>query len=153
MTYNNNLSTVGYSSITVIWGARSTASFTQPVTFQWSSNGSTWNTVTYTQVTADASWYLVNGGTRISLGTTASGVTNLQFRWQCTVNNSGTYSIDDFSVQGTASSSSAPTLSPDITANTVDNFLDITFTDDLTCRNAITAVKVGSTAQIGRAHG
>ncbi|MEI8084656.1 MAG: lamin tail domain-containing protein [Paludibacter sp.] len=39
-----------------------------------------------------------------------------------------------------------PTLTADATANTVDNNLDITFTEDAVWRNAISAVKIGTTA-------
>jgi trimeric autotransporter adhesin len=52
--------------------------------------------------------------------------------------------IDDFSLYANASSS-PPTLTPDTTLNTVDNNLDISFTDDATWRTAITAVKIGAT--------
>ena len=38
-----------------------------------------------------------------------------------------------------------PTLTADATANTVDNTIDITFTDDATWRGKITAVKIGTT--------
>lgn len=100
LTYNNSLSTVGYTSITVLWGARATSTFSQSVVFKWSIDGAIWNTVSYTQVTADLNWYLVNGGARISLPSGAEGASNLQFRWEVTVNNSGTYSIDDFTVEG-----------------------------------------------------
>jgi hypothetical protein len=105
LTYSNSFSTIGYSSITIIWGARATATFAQPVTFQWSSDGTNWNNVTYTQVTSNATWALVNGGVRISLGAGAAGQSNLRFRFSITSNNSGNYRIDDFSVQGTSSSS------------------------------------------------
>ncbi len=113
LTFNNSLSTVGYSSITVIWGARRTSTFTNPVTFEWSSNGSTWNSVSYTEVANTGTWALINSGTRLTLPVGAEGVSNLQFRWTWTqLNNSGTYRIDDFNVQGTVSG-------PTITLNTI----------------------------------
>jgi hypothetical protein len=49
LVFNNSLSTVGYSSITAIWGARMTSSGASP-TFQWSSDGSNWNTISFTDV-------------------------------------------------------------------------------------------------------
>jgi len=102
LIYNNSLSTVGYTSITVLWGARGTATFTGAIPFEWSSDGTTWNAVTYTQVTYNAAWALVNGGTRISLPAGAAGVANLRFRWTGTSTNNGNFRIDDFTVQGTA---------------------------------------------------
>lgn len=60
-------------------------------------------------------------------------------------NSAATSYLDDvvttnYTVSGTAS----PTLSPDNTSNTVDNPIDITFTDDSTWRAAVTAVKIGT---------
>jgi hypothetical protein len=101
LTYSNTLSTVGYTAITVLWGARATATFSQPVTFEWSSNGTAWNAVAYTQVASNVTWALVNGGTRISLPAGAENVPNLRFRFSVTSNNNGNYQIDDFTVQGT----------------------------------------------------
>lgn len=41
--------------------------------------------------------------------------------------------------------SSSPTLTADATTNTVDNSIDITFSDDSAWRTAVTAVKIGAT--------
>jgi hypothetical protein len=102
LTANASISTVGYTGITVIWGARRTSTFTETVTFAWSTDGSTWNTAAYTEVTGNSTWALINAGTAISLPVGAEGAANLQFRWTITqLNNSGTYRIDDFKVQGT----------------------------------------------------
>lgn len=56
-------------------------------------------------------------------------------------------SIDDVTIAWVVSASSLtpPTLTPDATNNTVDNDIDITFTDNAAWRGAITAVKDGST--------
>ena len=105
LTYSNSFSTVGYNNITVLWGARATATFTQSVTFQYSTDGTTWNNVSYTQVAANATWALVNGGVRIALPAGAAEQSNLRFRWFSTSANNGNYRIDDFTVQGTASAS------------------------------------------------
>lgn len=105
LIYSNSLSTVGYSSVTVLWGGRATGTFTQPVTFEWSPDGFTWNAVTYTQVASTATWTLVNGGTPITLPAGAAGIANLRFRFSTTSNNNGNYSIDDFLVVGYAPSS------------------------------------------------
>jgi hypothetical protein len=92
-----------------LWGARGTATFTGLVPFEWSSDGTNWNSVSYTQVSYNATWSLVNSGTRISLPSGAAGVSNLRFRFTATSTNSGNFRIDDFTVQGISSSS--PTLS------------------------------------------
>jgi hypothetical protein len=99
VTFSNNLSTVGYSNITILWGAR--RSHTQTVTCEWSPDGSSWNTLTFTEVANNSTWAWINGGTRISLPIGASGVSNLSFRW--TYDSDGTagrYRIDDFTVEG-----------------------------------------------------
>ncbi len=112
LTFNNSLSTVGYQGITVMWGARKTSTCSTAVSLSWSSDGSTWNSVSYTEVGTTGSWALSNGGTRITLPAGAEGLSNLQLRWTVTqVAGSGTYRIDDFNVQGTASG-------PTITLNT-----------------------------------
>jgi hypothetical protein len=102
LTYDNSLSTVGYTSIKVNWGAVKTGSFANP-TFEWSSDGSTWNSVSGTGITTGP-WVKISGP-GISLASGAEGVANLRFRWTFTqVNNSDTYQIDDFSVTGTTAS-------------------------------------------------
>ena len=111
LTYSNNLSTVGYTNITVLWGGRATVTFTQPVTFQWSLDGTTWNNITYTQVANNSTWAFVNGATRITLPVGAAGISSLRFKWSITANNSGNYQIDDFTVQGTLVSSNTITTS------------------------------------------
>jgi len=99
VTYSNNLSTVGYSNITILWGARK--AHTKTLFCEWSPDGNTWNTVSFTDITNNSTWDWVNGGTRIALPAGASGVTDLSFRW--TYDSDGTagrYRIDDFSVEG-----------------------------------------------------
>ncbi|MGX7668799.1 choice-of-anchor D domain-containing protein [Flavobacterium pedocola] len=130
LTYSNNLSTVGYTAITVLWGGRSTATFAAAVTFQWSSDGTTWNNVAFTNVATNSTWALVNGGTRVSLPVGAEGVSNLRFRWTSTSTNSGNHRIDDFTVQGTASGCTAPGTQPSALSysnSTLDGF-DLSWT-------------------------
>ncbi len=101
---NPGISTIGYSNITVLWGARATSTFINAVTFEWSVDGTTWNTVSFTEVTANSVWALANGGVRIALPVGAEGAANLQFRRVYTaITGSGTYRMDDFDVQGTIS--------------------------------------------------
>jgi hypothetical protein len=105
LTCSNNLSTVGYTTITVLWGARRTSTFSNAVTFEWSTDGITWIPVTYTQVASNSTWALVNTGIPISLPAAAEGAANLQLRWSYTqVTGSGTYRIDDLNVQGNLNS-------------------------------------------------
>ncbi len=103
LTFNNSLSTVGYSNITVIWGARRNASGAPSPTFQWSIDGTTWNTVAFTDVGTSGNWALANNGTAIALPVGAAGQANLQLRWSVTTGNTNSlsYRLDDITVQGT----------------------------------------------------
>jgi hypothetical protein len=100
LTYSNNLSTVGYNSITILWGGRGTSSFNGVITFEWSSDGVAWNPATYTYAQAGNAWDLVNSGSRIALPVAAEGVANLRLRWSAASTNFGNYRIDDVTVQG-----------------------------------------------------
>jgi hypothetical protein len=81
LIFNNGLSTAVYSGIVVTWGARMTSTGASP-TFQWSLDGTNWNTVSFTDVTNNSTWGLVT----VNLPSGASGVSNLEFRW---TSNSG----------------------------------------------------------------
>ena len=60
--------------------------------------------------------------------------------------STGFWRIDNLTVNGFISlPQNSPTLSSDATANTVDNNIDITFTDDAAWRGAITSIKVDGT--------
>lgn len=100
-TVGGQINTTGYSTIQVSFGARKTSAYGGSVVFEWSANGTTWNGITFTDVTANATWAVVNGGTWLSLPAGAENQTDLQFRLTFTrPNGSGFYSIDDFTVQG-----------------------------------------------------
>lgn len=103
LTYSN-VSTVGYNNINIIWAGRGTASFAQNVTFQWSTDGSTWNDVTYTYSKNGNAWALVNGGIAIQLPVGVENSSTLSLRWSCTTSNSGNYRIDDVKVVGSSPS-------------------------------------------------
>ncbi|WP_332032354.1 hypothetical protein [Kaistella sp.] len=115
LTYNNNLSTVGYTNITLLWGGRGTSTFNGDIIIEWSSNGTTWNKITYAYTKNGNAWALVNSGNRISLPSGAEEVSNLQFRFSAAATNNGNYRIDDFSVQGTAT----PTCAASTVSSTV----------------------------------
>lgn len=103
----SGISTTGFTDITVLWGARRSASFTNAVTLQWSTDGSNWNAVSYTQVPNNTTWALVNGGTEIALPSGAAGASNLRLRLSFTqAGNTGAYRVDDFIVRGLSSGGS-----------------------------------------------
>lgn len=113
MTFGNNLSTIGFSNITVLWGARKSSSTSSNITCEWSINGTQWTTLSFTDVTNNGTWALVNGGTRINLAG-AAGVANLRFRWTFNSNSAFVYRMDDFTVQGTVSCT--PPAAPGVTS-------------------------------------
>jgi hypothetical protein len=146
LTYSNSLSTVGFNSVTVLWGQRySAATFTPAITFQWSTDGTTWNTASYTDTTRNGTWALVNGGTRISLPAGAEGASSLRFRWFFT--GSGTsgpnYRLDDFSVQATATSSNS-SASDIIAAGNETSNIDYASKQSTTISTTSDAVRVWS---------
>jgi hypothetical protein len=102
LVLRKNLSTINFTGVTVIWSARKTASFTNPVTCEWSIDGIAWNILTFTDVAGNSSWALVNGGIPVPLPVAADGYPNLSLRWSYNQGGgSGTYRIDDIIVRGT----------------------------------------------------
>lgn len=99
LTYSN-LSTAGYTNISIIWGGLGTAAFNQEVVFQWSTDGTTWNDVAYTYNKKATTWGLINNGAAIELPVGAENATTLRLRWSSVTSNSGTYRIDDVKVTG-----------------------------------------------------
>lgn len=106
LTYNNTstqLSTVGKTNLKIIWGARRSQTFTNPVVLEWSADGSNWNAVTFSDAvytTENNGWMLVNNGNPISLPAGAENVANLRLRWTTTFASSQNYRIDDLKVTG-----------------------------------------------------
>lgn len=73
--------------------------------------------------------------------------TQISVRFRCIgLDGSEYYYIDDVKLTGTLAGSTPPTLTADVTDNNVDNDIEITFIDDATWREAVTAVKIGGTA-------
>ena len=108
----NAISTRG-ANVTVLWGARRTASFINPITFDWSADSVVWKTVAYTEVQNNATWALVNQGVRIALGPQADNRDHLYFRWTFTqIDNVGrpaffgNYRIDDLTIEATSPTAS-----------------------------------------------
>jgi len=114
-----------------------------PMKIEFSTNGGTsWSATTYVTATPSSSTYITGGP--ITITQTFSSTTKFRF------SNNGTSGrgvrIQNLIMTGTPSGSTPPTLTADATSNTVDNNIDITFTDDATWRAAVTAVKIGGTA-------
>lgn len=128
-TLTYSLSTVGYSNINIIWGGRGTTAFAQNVNFQWSTDGSTWNDVTYTYTKNGNAWALVNGGVAIQLPVQVENATTLNLRWSSVTSNNGNYRIDDVKIVGTSATLGTSNLNTSknvFVKNTVVNN-DITF--------------------------
>lgn len=129
----------------------------------YSTDGSTWTSagadfLTSFAADADNNGFATAPGTTVnvssktlSVGLAASA--NLYLAWNYSVTSGTTTSnaqalgIDDVSIVAVGSTPTLdpPTLTADGTNNTVDNNLEITFTDDATWRTAVTAVKVNGT--------
>jgi hypothetical protein len=109
-TLTGQINTVGYTSIQVLFGARKTSAYSGIVQLEWSSDGSNFYSVSFTDVASDGSWYIVNNSTWAGLPIGAENQTNLFLRLTFTRSNgSGNYSIDDFTVQGYSSSGTVAT--------------------------------------------
>jgi len=97
--YSKSISTEGYTNITVLWAARRPTWTDISPTLEWSSDGTSWNLIGFTDISSTGTWGFVNSGVRISLPSSVNGVSSLQFRWYIYDSRSN-YRIDDFSVQG-----------------------------------------------------
>ncbi len=100
LTFDNSLSTVGYSDIRIIWGVRTTGTFAQNVTLEWSPDGTNWTVCSFSQTPSNTDWTFVNNGIPIQLPAGAGNIPNLRLRWSIVVNNAGNYQIDDLVIDG-----------------------------------------------------
>ncbi len=137
----SSISTVGYTDISVLWAGRGTSSFNKDVIFQWSTNGTTWNDVTYIYSKNANSWALVNNGNRIVLPQGAENVSNLRLRFSSSSVNSGNYKIDDFNVMGTVS---APTVVPTVTASNFSGTVGVNFSQNIQASDNPTSYNVAN---------
>ncbi len=104
LSITTNAIIAGGANVSVGWGARRTGSFTNMITFEWSTDNVKWTPVSYDEVPNYSTWALVNKGKPILLGPEADNKPMLYFRWTYTqINNTGNYRIDDFRVQSSAS--------------------------------------------------
>lgn len=89
-----------YSNISVIWGARKTASYPSNGALYYSINGSTWTEVVFTDVAANGTWALVNGGVPVRIPDLGAATT-LYLRWDGrAVTDLSNYRIDDIQIFG-----------------------------------------------------
>ena len=163
---NNGLSTIDNFTISYkvekYRNGTNTAGFSMQLYY--STDGANWTVAgsdfltSFAGADADNNGYATAPGTTVSisnktLNVSVSAGSNLYLAWNysvttgTTTTNAQALGIDDVSITATASGLlSPPTLTADATNNTVDNNIDITFTDDATWRTAVTAVKIGTTA-------
>ena len=110
------MSTIGFTNITVIYGARNTTHFSDSgstiSSFQWSSDKINWNNISYIENANNSKWDLINSGVPMALPAAAAGQDSIWFRWIAYLvpTPSGTYRIDDLNINGDT----------DIIENTVD---------------------------------
>lgn len=99
----DGVSSTGYADLTVSFGHRRTNSFTPAIALEWSSDGVSWNPITYNSSSAGTTWALFTSAT---LPAGANNKASLSFRWTYTTNVgnvpcdnfAGNYRLDDFKV-------------------------------------------------------
>lgn len=103
--YSTDISTIGFNSVAVFWGARLTTNFSafgsNIQSFDFSTDsGATWTNVPYTENSNTNLWSLDNDSMPIYLPANANNKANIRFRWVAEIVNasSGNYRIDDFVV-------------------------------------------------------
>jgi hypothetical protein len=132
--------TPGTLTFKIQWNQSTSATrFPGDFTLQQSPDGVTYSTVQlYNSTTGTA---LANGTFVTETVSTLLAATRY-IKWIYTTKSNGNIAIGAISLS--SASSSAPILTADASANTVDNNIDITFPDDITWRGLVTAVKIGS---------
>jgi hypothetical protein len=101
------ISSAGYDSITVQWASRMSKHFADSgstIALYWSTDGTTWNNVSYIENPNNSNWYPENDSTPITLPAGAANRSSLWLMWLADIhfNTSGTYRIDDVTVAGDA---------------------------------------------------
>ena len=100
----SGVSTVGYDTISVSWGAYNDDSGSGlGVAFEVSNDGGiTWSGTTYTDTILGGPWELINGGIPIVLPSNMGEQTNTAYRWifDTSSGNLDAYYIDDFNIYG-----------------------------------------------------
>ncbi len=119
------VNTTGFPQIVLGFGMRkSSAGYNTNATYtlEWSSNGTTYTPINYTEAAAGG-WGLASGaGLTLPLG--AGNIPTLYLRWSFSrTGTASNFKIDDVSVLGSSTSTnSAPTISIDVASTT--NFID-----------------------------
>lgn len=110
LVVNTGVSTNSITSLSVLFGSRRTTNG-KAITLEWSSDSSTWNALSFTNVSNNSTWALANGGTPISLPSTAENQSNIWFRFSFAGSSptGGNTRIDDIAFGG-VSASIVPTL-------------------------------------------
>ncbi|MEI7801214.1 MAG: T9SS type A sorting domain-containing protein [Bacteroidota bacterium] len=104
--YFPSFSTVGKSLVNVSWNSRVSTHFLDLGSsindLEFSTDGSTWNVISYAENAASSTWAAVNNGTPISLPSSALNKPSVQLRLNVHIVNttSGTYRMDDILVAG-----------------------------------------------------
>jgi hypothetical protein len=98
----SGISSVNAVGITVGFGHRRTNAFDVPVSLEWSSNGTSWNSISYDTPATPSVWEFF---TSSILPPSAENQTNLRFRWSYTTDDNNNcitatpnLRIDDFTV-------------------------------------------------------
>jgi hypothetical protein len=114
---SSSFSTVGYSSVSLIWASRVSTNFltpgsTTPHLFYSINNGQTWDSIAYIDNQPNATWALVNNGVAIDLPAGAINQSSVMIKWEINIvyNTNGTYRIDDLLINGTPGSLNTQTI-------------------------------------------
>lgn len=100
------ISTLGRGGITVSFGHRITGSFSPAVSLEWSSDGATWNVITYSTPGTSSVWQLFTSAT-LPVGIENKSSVHLRWTYTTSVSNTpcdqfaGNYRIDDVKVSST----------------------------------------------------
>lgn len=117
LTYDNNLSTIGYTGLTLTFGGYKSSTNTVPnLIISYSTDGTIYNSFTGNSVSLTTSWTLYT----VNLPSDAENKGNLRIRFSIITNNqTRSIRIDDFKLTGT------PCSAPSITCpSSISSFLN-----------------------------
>jgi hypothetical protein len=145
---SSSFSTVGYSSVSLIWASRVSTNFltpgsTTPHLFYSINNGQTWDSIAYIDNQPNATWALVNNGVAIDLPAGAINQSSVMIKWEINIvyNTNGTYRIDDLLINGTPGSLNTQTISLENCENpfsqSLSNNGSIKLFNNSACQNSI----------------
>lgn len=105
MLYFPTFSTIGKDSVHISWVSRVSSHFldlgSSINNFEFSTNGTDWTTLNFTDNPANSTWAAVNYGSPVTMPATAMNKTSVQLRLNIHIENttSGTYRLDDITIQ------------------------------------------------------